>query len=67
MQPYSDEVRGIAVHIAARMLRVPKPGEVLVSNTVCDLLAGSGLVFEDRGEFEFRGLDGRRRMAALIR
>jgi class 3 adenylate cyclase len=67
VQPYSDEVRGIAVHIAARMLRVAKPGEVLVLNTVCDLLAGPGLVFEDRGEFEFRGLDGRRGLAALIR
>jgi class 3 adenylate cyclase len=67
VQPHSDEVRGIAVHIAARMLRVAKPGEVLVLNTVCDLLAGSGLVFEDRGEFEFRGLDGRRGLAALIR
>jgi hypothetical protein len=35
-----------------RMLRVAQPGEVLVSNTVFDLLAGSGLVFQDRGEFE---------------
>ena len=52
MQLYGDEVRGIAVHTAARMLRVARPGEVLVSNTVCDLLAGSGLVFQDRGEFE---------------
>ncbi|HEU4908987.1 MAG TPA: adenylate/guanylate cyclase domain-containing protein [Propionibacteriaceae bacterium] len=67
VQLYGDEVRGIAVHTAARMLGVAEPGEVLVSNTVRDLLAGSGLAFEDRGEFEFRGLEGRRGVAALIR
>jgi class 3 adenylate cyclase len=62
-----DEVRGIAVHAAARILGVAQPGEVLVSTTVRDLLTGSGLVFADRGEFELRGLDGRRSLAALVR
>ena len=62
-----DEVRGIAVHAAARILALAQPGEVLVSGTVRDLLAGSGLEFEDRGEFELRGIDGRRPLAALIR
>ena len=38
-----------------------------VSTTVRDLLSGSGLVFADRGEFELRGLDGRRSLAALVR
>ena len=62
-----DEVRGIAMHIAARILAVAQPGEVLVSSTVRDLLAGSGLAFEDRGEYELKGLEGRRSLAALIR
>jgi class 3 adenylate cyclase/quercetin dioxygenase-like cupin family protein len=62
-----DEVRGIAVHTAARILGVSQPGEILVSTTVRDLLSGSGLEFADRGEFELRGLDGRRSLAALVR
>jgi class 3 adenylate cyclase len=62
-----EEVRGIAVHAAARILRVAQPGEVMVSTTVRDLLSGSGLEFADRGEFELRGLDGRRGLAALVR
>jgi class 3 adenylate cyclase len=62
-----EEVRGIAVHAAARILRVAQPGEVMVSTTVRDLLSGSGLEFVDRGEFELRGLDGRRGLAALVR
>jgi class 3 adenylate cyclase len=63
----ADEVRGIAVHAAARILGVAQPGEVLVSTTVRDLLSGSGIMFADRGEFELRGLDGRRSLAALVR
>jgi class 3 adenylate cyclase len=62
-----DDVRGIAVHAAARILALAQPGEVLVSGTVRDLLAGSGLEFDHRGEFELRGLDGRRSLAALAR
>ena len=61
-----DEVRGIAVHAAARILGGGR-GEVLVSTTIRDLLAGSGLQFADRGEFQLRGLDGRRSLAALVR
>ncbi len=62
-----EELRGIAVHLAARILDVARPGEVLVSSTVRDLLAGSGLRFSDRGEFDLRGIDGRRSLAALVR
>ena len=62
-----DDVRGIAVHAAARILAIAEPGQVLVSGTVRDLLAGSGLVFAERGEFELRGIEGRRTLAALIR
>jgi class 3 adenylate cyclase/quercetin dioxygenase-like cupin family protein len=62
-----DDVRGIAVHAAARILDRAQPGQVLVSGTVRDLLAGSGLEFSDLGEFELRGLEGKRTLAALVR
>lgn len=62
-----DDVRGIAVHAAARILSHAEPGQVLVSGTVRDLLAGSGLEFTDLGEFELRGLGGKRPLAALVR
>jgi len=62
-----DDVRGITVHAAARILDRAEPGQVLVSGTVRDLLAGSGLEFTDLGEFELRGLEGKRTLAALIR
>jgi class 3 adenylate cyclase len=50
------EISGIAVHIAARIAATARPGEAFVSKTVCDLVAGSGLVFEDRGIHQLRGL-----------
>lgn len=52
----SDEISGIAVHIAARIAATARPGEACVSKTVRDLVAGSGLVFEDRGIHQLRGL-----------
>jgi class 3 adenylate cyclase len=51
-----DDVRGIAVHIGARVAALAGPSEVLVSSTVKDLVAGSGLVFEDAGEHELKGV-----------
>ena len=51
-----DTVRGIAVHIGARVAALGGPSEVLVSQTVKDLVAGSGLVFEDAGEHELKGV-----------
>jgi class 3 adenylate cyclase len=53
---YRDDIGGIAVHIAARVAATAKPGETLVSRTVRDLVAGSGLRFEDRGRHVLRGL-----------
>jgi class 3 adenylate cyclase len=50
------DVRGIAVHAGARVMALAGPSEVLVSSTVRDLTAGSGLVFEDAGEHELRGV-----------
>jgi class 3 adenylate cyclase len=51
-----DDIGGIAVHIAARIAAAAAPGEALVSSTVRDLVAGSGLRFEDRGYHALRGL-----------
>jgi class 3 adenylate cyclase len=52
------DVAGIAVHIGARISALADAGEVLVSSTVKDLVVGSGLEFEDRGEHELRGVPG---------
>jgi class 3 adenylate cyclase len=52
------DVGGIAVHIGARIAALAGPGEVIVSSTVRDLVAGSGLRFDDRGEHALKGLDG---------
>lgn len=51
-----DRVRGIAVHIGARIGAMARPSEVLVSSTVKDLVAGSGLTFDDAGEHELKGV-----------
>jgi len=56
IQLKSEEISGIAVHIAARIAAIASPGEACVSKTVRDLVAGSGLVFEDRGIHQLRGL-----------
>jgi pimeloyl-ACP methyl ester carboxylesterase len=54
-----DHIRGLAVHIGARIGALASAGEVLVSSTVKDLTAGSGLVFEDAGEHELKGVPDR--------
>jgi class 3 adenylate cyclase len=51
-----DKLSGIAVHIAARVAGTAGPGQVLVSQTVRDLVAGSGIDFESRGEHELKGV-----------
>jgi class 3 adenylate cyclase len=51
-----DDVAGIAVHIGSRVGTLAGPREVLVSRTVKDLVVGSGIAFESRGEFELKGL-----------
>jgi class 3 adenylate cyclase len=50
------KVGGIAVHIGARVASLAEPGEVLVSSTVKDLVAGSGIEFEDRSEHQLKGI-----------
>jgi class 3 adenylate cyclase len=59
------KVAGIAVHIGARVAAEAAPGEILVSSTVKDLVAGSGLQFEDRGERELKGVPGEWRLYAV--
>jgi pimeloyl-ACP methyl ester carboxylesterase/class 3 adenylate cyclase len=59
------KVTGIAVSIGARVAAQAAPGEVLVSQTVKDLVAGSGLAFEDRGAAELKGVPGEWRLYAV--
>jgi class 3 adenylate cyclase len=61
------KVAGIAVSIGARIAAAAKPGEVLVSSTVKDLVAGSGIAFEDRGTHELKGVPGEWRLYAAQR
>jgi class 3 adenylate cyclase len=53
------KVAGIAVSIGARIAALAQPGDVLVSSTVWDLVAGSGLVFEDAHEHQLKGIPDR--------
>jgi pimeloyl-ACP methyl ester carboxylesterase len=59
-------VRGIAVHIGARIASLAGPSEVLVSSTVKDLVAGAALEFEDRGEQELKGVPGTWRLYRVV-
>jgi class 3 adenylate cyclase len=60
-----DDIGGIAVHIAARLLGLSGPGEVLVSSTVKDLVVGSGITFEDRGAHALKGVPEQWRVFAV--
>jgi pimeloyl-ACP methyl ester carboxylesterase len=60
-----DGVRGIAVHTGARVAALAGTGEVLVSSTVKDLVAGSGIEFEDRGTHKLKGVPGEWRLYAV--
>jgi class 3 adenylate cyclase/pimeloyl-ACP methyl ester carboxylesterase len=60
-------LRGIAVHLAARVMANAAGGEVLVSETVKDIVAGSALRFEDRGTHELKGIEEPRRLFAIAR
>ena len=59
------KVAGIAVSIGARVAAQAGPGEVLVSQTVKDLVAGSGIEFQDRGGAELKGVPGEWRLYAV--
>ncbi len=62
-----NKVGGIAVHIGARVAKEAAPGEVLVSSTVKDLVAGSGIGFRERGTAELKGVPGEWRLFAVER
>jgi class 3 adenylate cyclase len=61
-----EDVGGIAVHIAARIGAIASAGEVLVSSTVKDLVAGSGIRFDDRGTAELKGIADEWRLFAAL-
>ena len=60
-----DDIGGIAVHIAARVAALAESDEVLVSSTVRDLVAGSGIEFEDHGIRALKGVPGEWRLYAV--
>jgi class 3 adenylate cyclase len=60
-----DDVRGIAVHIGARVSAMASGGDTLVSSTVKDLVAGSGIEFEDRGMHALKGVPDEWRIFAV--
>jgi pimeloyl-ACP methyl ester carboxylesterase len=65
-RPAGEKPRGIAVHVGARVMSLASAGEVFVSTTTRDLVAGSGLEFEDRGEHVLKGVEGPRRVYAVV-
>jgi class 3 adenylate cyclase len=67
MQMIDGKAGGIAVTLGARVAALAEPGEVLVTSTVKDLVAGSGLVFEDRGEQDLKGVPDRWRLYRVVR
>jgi class 3 adenylate cyclase len=62
-----DDVAGIAVHLTERVADLARPGEVLVSSTVRDLVAGSGIRFTDRGTHDLKGMPEEWRLFAVER
>jgi class 3 adenylate cyclase len=60
-----NDVRGLAVHIGARVSSLAGPGETLVSSTVKDLVAGSGITFADRGMHQLKGVPDEWRLFAV--
>jgi class 3 adenylate cyclase len=60
-----EDVRGVAVHMASRIMNLAGPGEVLVSGVTREMLAGSNLAFESRGRHQLKGIDGERELFAL--
>jgi pimeloyl-ACP methyl ester carboxylesterase len=65
-RPFGEKPRGIAVHVGARVMSLAGAGEVFVSSTTHDLVSGSGLEFEDRGEHALKGVEGLRRLYAVV-
>jgi class 3 adenylate cyclase len=62
-----DDIRGLAVHIGARISALAGPGEVLASRTLKDLVVGSGLAFDDRGTHQLKGVPDEWQVFAVVR
>ena len=60
-----DDIGGLAVHVASRVMSNAAPGEILVSSTVKDLVIGAGIAFDDRGVHELKGVPGEWRLFAV--
>jgi class 3 adenylate cyclase len=60
------DVLGVAVHLAARIMALGRPGDVLISSVTRDLLAGAGHTFESRGSHALKGIEGEREVFALV-
>jgi hypothetical protein len=58
VEPRDGDVRGIAVHIAARVMAAARPGDILTSRTVRDLIVGSDIVLTDQGAQTLKGVEG---------
>jgi class 3 adenylate cyclase len=67
VEPAAGDVRGVAVHAAARIMALASPDDVWVSATVRELVDGTGLEFADCGLHELKGLPGQRQLYALVR
>ena len=63
---HEGKVAGIAVSVGARVAARAEPGDVLVSQTVKDLVSGSSLSFTERGEHELKGIPGTWRLYAVL-
>src|SRR5262249_3384596 len=61
----ADDIGGMAVNIAQRVQALAQPNAVLVSRTVTDLVAGSGIAFADRGTHDLKGIPGEWRLFAV--
>ncbi len=61
-----DDIGGIAVHLAARVMAEAHPGEILVSRTVRDLVIGSEIAFSDRGVRALTGIEGKWQLYSVI-
>ena len=61
----TDGLRGISVHVAARTMALAEPGEILVTSTSKELVAGSGIALRDRGSFEMKGVPGAQQLFAV--
>ena len=61
-----NDIGGIAVHLAARIMAEAGAGEILVSSTVRDLVVGSELHFDDRGQYHLKGIEGDWRLFSVV-